>query len=527
MTARGHEAGSATGASSTHHTPSGYAVGDLAGDLRPPGASCPRRPPRPASPAGDVASRSASSASSASRPDEAGQLARAGCWAARRASAAAGTAPAAPGAPAGTPARAGAGPSAGARPAAAARAPSGQAVDEQIGGRRREQHLAAVRQRPQPGAADDARPDVVRPSRSCASPVCSAIRTASVRAGRPGLVGQRPLGVQGRGHARRWRGRRPRPCCRPRPARPGRTPAVPRPRPRRGSRSAGATACGHRVRRGLPAPGRPPMSVSRNVTVPVGRAPGFTMPGSLAGRRPRTSADRHIHGPKICRSGDVVPSRRPPGSTISHLCDGQEEGMGKKVLSAISVVLGVVGPLELSPTDCGLRRGRATARSRFRSSRLIAGLSTEGNSGVFHTHTESGRIDCGQGRTGTIGVDGRYGTAGPASCQQGGEGWGVFSVTLSNRQFKDAFTVPVRPTPARGCPGRRGDRRTDRREVHLHRDRGELRDVTHHQGSRQVHLRHREAVTVRGSAWANTWIIWGGERAGSTMLAEGGGHAAR
>ena len=81
-----------------------------------------------------------------------------------------------------------------------------------------------------------------------------------------------------------------------------------------------------------------------------------------------------------------------------------------------------------------------TARSRFRSSRLIAGLSTEGNSGVFHTHTESGRIDCGQGRTGTIGVDGRYGTAGPASCQQGGEGWGVFSVTLSNRQFKDAFT---------------------------------------------------------------------------------------
>lgn len=65
------------------------------------------------------------------------------------------------------------------------------------------------------------------------------------------------------------------------------------------------------------------------------------------------------------------------------------------------------------------------------------GLSTEPNSGVFHTHTEKGTIDCGDGGQGTIGLDGRYGTADPDSCQGGGEGWGVFSITLNGEQFKD------------------------------------------------------------------------------------------
>lgn len=71
---------------------------------------------------------------------------------------------------------------------------------------------------------------------------------------------------------------------------------------------------------------------------------------------------------------------------------------------------------------------------------LDPGLATEPNSGVFGTTTETGTIDCGRNRRGTIGVDGRYGTKGPASCQSGGEGWAVLSVTLGNERFKDPIT---------------------------------------------------------------------------------------
>ena len=112
--------------------------------------------------------------------------------------------------------------------------------------------------------------------------------------------------------------------------------------------------------------------------------------------------------------------------------------MGKKRLSATVVVLGVVALLGLPTTPA--QAEDASCSIEIPDLLVDPGLSTEPNSGVFHTHTENGRIDCGQGRTGTIGVDGRYGTAGPASCQQGGEGWGVFSVTLGDRRFKDAFT---------------------------------------------------------------------------------------
>lgn len=69
------------------------------------------------------------------------------------------------------------------------------------------------------------------------------------------------------------------------------------------------------------------------------------------------------------------------------------------------------------------------------------GLSTEPNSGVFHTHTETGTIDCGDRGKGTIGLDGRYGTKDPDSCQDGGEGWGIFSVSLGDEHWKDTFNV--------------------------------------------------------------------------------------
>lgn len=91
------------------------------------------------------------------------------------------------------------------------------------------------------------------------------------------------------------------------------------------------------------------------------------------------------------------------------------------------------------------------------------GLSTEPNSGVFHTHTEKGTIDCGGGRTGTIGIDGRYGTADPDSCQAGGEGWGVFSVTLGRERFKDTFTFKFGPNTEGTDAGEiRGERLTGR-----------------------------------------------------------------
>lgn len=38
---------------------------------------------------------------------------------------------------------------------------------------------------------------------------------------------------------------------------------------------------------------------------------------------------------------------------------------------------------------------------------------------VFHTGGESGKLDCGSGGTGTIGIDGRYGTKDPRDVHLG------------------------------------------------------------------------------------------------------------
>jgi hypothetical protein len=59
---------------------------------------------------------------------------------------------------------------------------------------------------------------------------------------------------------------------------------------------------------------------------------------------------------------------------------------------------------------------------------------------VLHTGGESGKLDCGSGGTGTIGIDGRYGTGDPVTCASGGEGWGVFSYTYGGKTIKDTLT---------------------------------------------------------------------------------------
>lgn len=61
--------------------------------------------------------------------------------------------------------------------------------------------------------------------------------------------------------------------------------------------------------------------------------------------------------------------------------------------------------------------------------------------GEFGSGGETGTITCDDGRTGTLGVDGRYGTGGPTSCTSGGEGWGVFSYTIDGKTMKDTFTM--------------------------------------------------------------------------------------
>ena len=72
---------------------------------------------------------------------------------------------------------------------------------------------------------------------------------------------------------------------------------------------------------------------------------------------------------------------------------------------------------------------------------LAPGLGTEPVSdAVYHSGGESGKIDCGSAGTGTIGIDGRYGTGDPVNCASGGEGWGVFSYTYGGKTYKDTLT---------------------------------------------------------------------------------------
>ena len=68
------------------------------------------------------------------------------------------------------------------------------------------------------------------------------------------------------------------------------------------------------------------------------------------------------------------------------------------------------------------------------------GLSTEPNSGVYHSSQKTGTIECGDLK-GTFGIDGRYGTADPDSCQSGGEGW-ASSCTRSRARTRSGTPSP-------------------------------------------------------------------------------------
>ncbi len=69
------------------------------------------------------------------------------------------------------------------------------------------------------------------------------------------------------------------------------------------------------------------------------------------------------------------------------------------------------------------------------------GLSQEPGSGAYHTGGETGKMSCADGRSGTYGTDGRYGTNKAATCSSGGEGWGVNSFTLDGTNVRDTYTI--------------------------------------------------------------------------------------
>lgn len=70
---------------------------------------------------------------------------------------------------------------------------------------------------------------------------------------------------------------------------------------------------------------------------------------------------------------------------------------------------------------------------------LSPGIGSDPVSGAWHSGGETGTVDC-QGRKGTFGGDGRYGTKDPDSCTSGGEGWGVHSFTLQGESIKSTMT---------------------------------------------------------------------------------------
>ena len=69
------------------------------------------------------------------------------------------------------------------------------------------------------------------------------------------------------------------------------------------------------------------------------------------------------------------------------------------------------------------------------------GLSQEAGSGTYHTGGETGKMQCADGRSGTYGNDGRYGTGKPSTCSSGGDGWGVASFTLNGANVRDTYTI--------------------------------------------------------------------------------------
>jgi hypothetical protein len=109
-----------------------------------------------------------------------------------------------------------------------------------------------------------------------------------------------------------------------------------------------------------------------------------------------------------------------------------------RTLSALFVVAFMVSAGAASPTAAQQQGTRCVAEF---SMVLSPGLSEKASAGAFHSGGETGTITCADGRKGTYGTDGRYGTKNPSTCSSGGEGWGVSSFTIKNANVKNTYTI--------------------------------------------------------------------------------------
>ena len=108
-----------------------------------------------------------------------------------------------------------------------------------------------------------------------------------------------------------------------------------------------------------------------------------------------------------------------------------------RMLSALFVVTFMASAGAASPTAAQQQATRCTVEVSIVAS---PGLSEQPSSGAFHSDGETGTIKCADGRTGTFGTDGRYGTKNPSTCTSGGEGWGVQTFTIKGVTVRDTFT---------------------------------------------------------------------------------------
>lgn len=130
----------------------------------------------------------------------------------------------------------------------------------------------------------------------------------------------------------------------------------------------------------------------------------------------------------------------------------------------MAAVVALVGGLLLTPARPAAVAAEAPARTHCTFTAAIAlvpGLSVVPSSGTFSSGGETGTVSCdGPVRgivptgPGTLGVEGRYGTKDPDTCQGGGEGDGRFVVTIptdaGDQRFAALFTFTYGEPSTRG-----------------------------------------------------------------------------
>jgi len=105
-------------------------------------------------------------------------------------------------------------------------------------------------------------------------------------------------------------------------------------------------------------------------------------------------------------------------------------------IQCIVVVMAFAGVLTVVSGPAGADPGMACKGEYIVTA--SPGLGTKpADGGSLHTGGESGKLDCGTGGTGTIGIDGRFDKG--STCA-GGSGWGVFSYTYGSKTVKDTLT---------------------------------------------------------------------------------------